>query len=128
MPSSTRCDSVLIDEARTPLIISGQSGKSTKLYEMCDTLARQLTRGEDLPEFSKMDAIMGVEQEETGDFIVNEKDKVVNLTQQGVDKVEKFFHIDNLADPRESGDSAQYHSGAAGSQPHAPGSGLCGKG
>ena len=92
-------DSVLIDEARTPLIISGQSGKSTKLYEMCDTLARQLTRGEDLPEFSKMDAIMGVEQEETGDFIVNEKDKVVNLTQQGVDKVEKFFHIDNLADP-----------------------------
>ena len=92
-------DSVLIDEARTPLIISCQSGKSTKLYEMCDTLARQLTRGEDLPEFSKMDAIMGVEQEETGDFIVNEKDKVVNLTQQGVDKVEKFFHIDNLADP-----------------------------
>ena len=92
-------DSVLIDEARTPLIISGQSGKSTKLYEMCDTLARQLTRGEDLPEFSKMDAIMGVEQEETGDLIVNEKDKVVNLTQQGVDKVEKFFHIDNLADP-----------------------------
>ena len=92
-------DSVLIDEARTPLIISGQSGKSTKLYEMCDTLARQLTRGEDLPEFSKMDAIMGVEREETGDFIVNEKDKVVNLTQQGVDKVEKFFHIDNLADP-----------------------------
>ena len=92
-------DSVLIDEARTPLIISGQSCKSTKLYEMCDTLARQLTRGEDLPEFSKMDAIMGVEQEETGDFIVNEKDKVVNLTQQGVDKVEKFFHIDNLADP-----------------------------
>ena len=90
---------MLIDEARTPLIISGQSGKSTKLYEMCDTLARQLTRGEDLPEFSKMDAIMGVEQEETGDFIVNEKDKVVNLTQQGVDKVEKFFHIDNLADP-----------------------------
>ena len=92
-------DSVLIDEARTPLIISGQSGKSTKLYEMCDTLARQLTRGEDLPEFSKMDAIMGVEQEETGDFIVNEKDKVVILTQQGVDKVEKFFHNDNLADP-----------------------------
>ena len=92
-------DSVLIDEARTPLIISGQSGKSTKLYEMCDTLARQLTRGEDLPEFSKMDAIMGVEREETGDFIVNEKDKVVNLTQQGVEKVEKFFHIDNLADP-----------------------------
>ncbi len=92
-------DSVLIDEARTPLIISGQSGKSTKLYEMCDVLATQLKRGEDLPEFSKMDAIMGVEQEETGDFIVNEKDKVVNLTQQGVDKVEKFFHIENLADP-----------------------------
>ncbi|MGN0415605.1 MAG: preprotein translocase subunit SecA [Agathobacter sp.] len=92
-------DSVLIDEARTPLIISGQSGKSTKLYEACDILARQMTRGEDLPEYSKMDAIMGVEQEETGDFIVNEKDKVVNLTQQGVHKVEQFFHIDNLADP-----------------------------
>ena len=91
-------DSVLIDEARTPLIISGQSGKSTSLYEACDILARQLTRGEDLPEFSKMDAIMGVEQEETGDFIVNEKDKVVNLTAEGVKKVEKFFHIENLAD------------------------------
>ena len=88
-------DSVLIDEARTPLIISGQSGKSTKLYEACDILAQQLTRGEDVPEYSKMDAIMG----ETGDFIVNEKDKLVNLTQQGVEKVEKFFHIDNLADP-----------------------------
>ena len=92
-------DSVLIDEARTPLIISGQSGKSTKLYEACDILAQQLTRGEDIPEYSKMDAIMGIEQEETGDFIVNEKDKLVNLTQQGVEKVEKFFHIDNLADP-----------------------------
>ena len=92
-------DSVLIDEARTPLIISGQSGKSTKLYEACDILAQQLTRGEDVPENSKMDAIMGIEQEETGDFIVNEKDKLVNLTQQGVEKVEKFFHIDNLADP-----------------------------
>ena len=92
-------DSVLIDEARTPLIISGQSGKSTKLYEACDILAQQLTRGEDVPEYSKMDAIMGIEQEETGDFIVNEKDKLVNLTQQGVEKVEKFFHIDNLADP-----------------------------
>ena len=92
-------DSVLIDEARTPLIISGQSGKSTKLYEACDILAQQLTRGEDVPEYSKMDAITGIEQEETGDFIVNEKDKLVNLTQQGVEKVEKFFHIDNLADP-----------------------------
>ena len=92
-------DSVLIDEARTPLIISGQSGKSTKLYEACEILAQQLTRGEDVPEYSKMDAIMGIEQEETGDFIVNEKDKLVNLTQQGVEKVEKFFHIDNLADP-----------------------------
>ena len=92
-------DSVLIDEARTPLIISGQSGKSTKLYEACDILAKQLQRGEDIPEYSKMDAIMGVEQEESGDFIVNEKDKVVNLTQQGVHKVEQFFHIDNLADP-----------------------------
>ena len=92
-------DSVLIDEARTPLIISGQSGKSTKLYELCDVLALQLQRGEDMEEFSKMDAIMGIEQEETGDFIVNEKDKIVNLTAQGVEKVEKFFHIDNLADP-----------------------------
>ncbi len=92
-------DSVLIDEARTPLIISGQSGKSTKLYELCDVLARQLKRGEDLPEFSKMDAIMGVERNETGDFIVDEKDKVVNLTSQGVEKVEQFFHIENLADP-----------------------------
>ncbi len=91
-------DSVLIDEARTPLIISGQSGKSTKLYEACDILAQQMTRGEDVPEYSKMDAIMGIEQEETGDFIVNEKDKVVNLTQEGVHKVEQFFHIENLAD------------------------------
>lgn len=92
-------DSVLIDEARTPLIISGQSNKSTKLYELCDMLAKQLKRGEDLPEFSKMDAIMGIEQEETGDFIVNEKDKFVSLTQEGTKKVEEFFHIDNLSDP-----------------------------
>ena len=92
-------DSVLIDEARTPLIISGQSGKSTRLYEACDILARQMERGEDMEDLSKMDAIMGVIQEETGDFIVNEKDKVVNLTEQGVAKVEQFFHIDNLADP-----------------------------
>ena len=92
-------DSVLIDEARTPLIISGQSGKSTKLYEVCDILARQMVRGEDMEDLSKMDAIMGVEQEETGDFIVNEKDKIVNLTAQGVARVERFFQIDNLADP-----------------------------
>ena len=92
-------DSVLIDEARTPLIISGQSGKSTKLYEVCDILARQLERGEASGEFSKMNAILGEEITETGDFIVNEKDKVVNLTEQGVKKVEEFFHIDNLADP-----------------------------
>ena len=91
-------DSVLIDEARTPLIISGQSGKSTRLYEACDILAHQLIRGEESQEFSKMDAIMGVEIEETGDFIVNEKDKVINLTQEGVKKVEQFFRIDNLAD------------------------------
>ncbi|NBH84104.1 preprotein translocase subunit SecA [bacterium C-53] len=91
-------DSVLIDEARTPLIISGQSGKSTKLYEACDILANQLERGEDMEDLSKMDAIMGVEREETGDFIVNEKDKVVNLTARGVEKTEKFFHIENLAD------------------------------
>ena len=93
-------DSVLIDEARTPLIISGQSGKSTRLYEACDILACQMKRGEDMPEYSKMDAIMGVEQEETGDFIVNEKDKVVSLTQDGVKKVEQFFKIENLADPK----------------------------
>ena len=92
-------DSVLIDEARTPLIISGQSGKSTKLYEVCDVLARQLTRGEESAEFNKFNAIMGEEIEETGDFIVNEKDKVVNLTADGVKKVEEFFHIENLADP-----------------------------
>ncbi len=91
-------DSVLIDEARTPLIISGQSGKSTRLYEACDILAQQMTRGEEDHEFSKMDAIMGVEVEESGDFVVNEKDKIVNLTQEGVRKVEQFFRIDNLAD------------------------------
>ena len=93
-------DSVLIDEARTPLIISGQSGKSTKLYDVCDVLARQLQRGEESAEFSKLDAILGEEIEETGDFIVNEKEKTVNLTQQGVHKVEQFFHIQNLADPQ----------------------------
>ena len=92
-------DSVLIDEARTPLIISGQSGKSTKLYEVCDILARQLERGEASGEMTKMAAIMGEEIEETGDYIVNEKDKIVNLTEEGVKKVEKFFHIENLADP-----------------------------
>ena len=92
-------DSVLIDEARTPLIISGQSGKSTALYEMCDMLARQLKRGEDMHELTKMDALMGVVQEESGDFVVNEKDKVINLTAAGVEKVEKFFHIENYADP-----------------------------
>ena len=92
-------DSVLIDEARTPLIISGQSSKSTKLYEVCDILARQLKRGDDVEDMSKMDLIMGIEQEETGDFVVNEKDKIVNLTAEGVAKVEKFFQIENLADP-----------------------------
>ena len=92
-------DSVLVDEARTPLIISGQSGKSTKLYEACDILARQLKRGADMEALTKMDAIMGVEREETGDFIVNEKDKIVNLTAEGVAKVERFFQIENLADP-----------------------------
>ena len=92
-------DSVLIDEARTPLIISGQSGKSTKLYEVCDILAKQLERGEASGEMTKMTAIMGEEITETGDFIVNEKDKIVNLTEQGVKKVESFFHIENLADP-----------------------------
>ena len=92
-------DSVLIDEARTPLIISGQSGKSTKLYEVCDFLAKQLERGEASHEMTKMAAIMGEEVVETGDFVVNEKDKIVNLTERGVKKVEKFFNIENLADP-----------------------------
>ena len=92
-------DSVLIDEARTPLIISGQSGKSTKLYEICDILAKSMKRGEASGEFSKMNAIMGEEITETGDFIVNEKDKIVNLTADGVKRVEDYFHIENLADP-----------------------------
>ncbi len=92
-------DSVLIDEARTPLIISGSSGKSTRLYEACDILARQMKRGQGDGEYSKIDAIMGIELEEDGDFIVNEKDKVVNLTAEGVKKVEQFFKIENLADP-----------------------------
>ena len=91
-------DSVLIDEARTPLIISGQSGKSTKLYEMCNILAQQMTLGEET-EFNKLAALMGEEMKETGDFVMNEKDKVVNLTADGVQKVERFFHIENLADP-----------------------------
>ena len=88
----------MIDEARTPLIISGQSGKSTKLYEACDILARQLERGEASGEFTKMNAILGEDIEETGDFIVNEKEKNINLTEDGVKKVERFFHIENLAD------------------------------
>ena len=92
-------DSILIDEARTPLIISGQSDKSTKLYEACDILAKQMTRRARRAGCSKMDAIMGEIQEEDGDFIVNEKDKLVNLTAQGVEKTEKFFHLNNLADP-----------------------------
>ena len=92
-------DSVLIDEARTPLIISGQSGKSTKLYEVCDYLAKTMRRGEASKEFSKMDAILGEEIEETGDFIVNEKDKIVTLTADGIKRVEQYFNIDNLADP-----------------------------
>ncbi|MCD8348359.1 MAG: preprotein translocase subunit SecA [Lachnospiraceae bacterium] len=91
-------DSVLIDEARTPLIISGQSGKSTKLYEVCDILAHQLVKGEASGEVTKMTAIMGEEITETGDFIVNEKDKLVTLTQEGIEKVEKFFKIDNFSD------------------------------
>ena len=92
-------DSVLIDEARTPLIISGQSGKSTKLYEVCDYLARVLKRGEASKELSKMDLLMGEEVEETGDFIVNEKDKIVTLTADGIKRVEQYFNIENLADP-----------------------------
>ncbi len=92
-------DSILIDEARTPLIISGQSGKSTELYRVCDILARQMTRGKESAELTKMAALMKEEIEEEGDFVVDEKEKNVNLTADGVKKVEKFFHIDNLADP-----------------------------
>lgn len=91
-------DSVLIDEARTPLIISGQSGKSTELYRMCDLLASRMKRGQGDGELSKMDALMGNDVEEDGDFLVNEKDKQVVLTAQGVKEVESFFHIENLAD------------------------------
>ena len=92
-------DSILIDEARTPLIISGQSGKSTKLYEACDILARQLKRGSDVHELTKMEIIMNERQEEDGDFVVDEKDKVVTLTAEGIKKVERFFNIENLSDP-----------------------------
>ena len=102
-------DSVLIDEARTPLIISGQSGKSTKLYEVCDILAQQLERGEASHEMTKMAAIMGEEVIETGDFVVNEKDKIVNLTEQGIKKVEKFFNIENLADGLHQAIEAKEH-------------------
>ena len=91
-------DSVLIDEARTPLIISGQSGKSTDLYKMCDYLARRMKRGTASMEISKLDAIMGTEIEEDGDYLVDEKDKQVVLTAQGVKEVEQFFHIDNFSD------------------------------
>ena len=91
-------DSILIDEARTPLIISGQSGKSTELYEVCDRLAKRLIRGENIVEASKMDVLMGELQEESGDFMIGEKDKVINLTAQGVEKVEQYFHIANYAD------------------------------
>ncbi len=91
-------DSVLVDEARTPLIISGQSGKSTSLYQACDILARQLTKGT-AKELTKMDLIMKEDEQETGDFVVNEKDKNITLTAQGVEKVEKFFHLENFADP-----------------------------
>jgi preprotein translocase subunit SecA len=92
-------DSVLIDEARTPLIISGQSGKSTELYKMCDYLARRMKRGEGDGEISKMDMLMNTAIEEDGDFLVNEKDKYVMLTANGVKEVEQFFHIENLSDP-----------------------------
>ncbi len=102
-------DSILIDEARTPLIISGQSGKATKLYEVCDVLAKQMKRGKDEEMIYKLDAVMDSmmgadkeEEEETGDFVLNEKDKNVTLTSRGVDRVEKFFHIENLADPENS--------------------------
>ena len=91
-------DSVLIDEARTPLIISGSSGKSTKIYEACDNLVRQLKKGTE-KELSKMDIIMKEDNNETGDYVANENEKTVNLTEQGIKKVERFFHLENLADP-----------------------------
>ena len=121
-------DSVLIDEARTPLIISGQSGKSTKLYEICDMLAKTMKRGEASGEFSKMNAIMGEEIEETGDFIVNEKDKIVNLTADGVKQVEDYLPHREPGRSGEPGDPAQYDSGAACQLSDVPRSGLCGKG
>ena len=93
-------DSVLIDEARTPLIISGQGTKSTDLYKACDILAQNMERGTSDGELSKIDAIMGVDIKEDGDFLVNEKDKQVMLTAEGVKKVEEFFHIKNLANPK----------------------------
>ena len=93
-------DSVLIDEARTPLIISGQGTKSTDLYKACDVLAQNMERGTSDGELSKIDAIMGVDIEEDGDFLVNEKDKQIMLTAEGVKKVEEFFHIKNLANPK----------------------------
>ena len=113
-------DSVLIDEARTPLIISGQSGKSTKLYEACDILARQMEKGEASGEFSKINAIMGEEIEETGDFIVDEKEKNINLTEDGVKKVEKFFHLDNLADPENLEIQDKHYPGAPCTQSDVP--------
>ncbi len=121
-------DSVLIDEARTPLIISGQSGKSTRLYEACDVLATQLHRGEDVPEYTKMDAIMGELPQESGDYVVNEKDKVVSLTQEGVKKVEQFFKIENLADPENLEIQHNIILALRAHSPYAPGSGLRCKG
>ena len=92
-------DSILIDEARTPLIISGQGTKSTSIYSMADMLAKQMHRGKDVEDLGKLDILMGVAREEDGDFVVNEKDKVITLTENGVKETENFFHIDNLADP-----------------------------
>ncbi|MCR4716988.1 MAG: preprotein translocase subunit SecA [Lachnospiraceae bacterium] len=100
-------DSVLIDEARTPLIISGQSGKSTDLYKMCDYLATTMKRGEGDGEISKMQAIMGEYDEGDGDYLVNEKDKNIILTAQGVEKAEKFLKINNLTDPE---NAEMYHN------------------
>lgn len=91
-------DSILIDEARTPLIISGEKDKSMELYHLCDVLAKKMVRGETSGELTKMDILAGNEVTETGDYIVNEKDKLVYLTEEGTKKVEKFFSLKNYGD------------------------------
>ena len=92
-------DSILIDEARTPLIISGSGTKSTQLYEIADAFAKRLKKGRILNEEDALNPLIKEEIKEEGDFVVDEKAKTVTLTQQGVEKAEKFFNIENLSDP-----------------------------